>query len=255
MDNSNLVTLRVAVGTTNPCKVKAVEEALRRSVVQNNENLQLTFQVEGYNVDSGVSNQPWNDEETKRGAMNRARNAYFYNKCHEDLDSDDGHGPSPHIAVGIEGGLEWENNKDQSTSALPQQDQLYCMAWVAIYGEQTPFVAKFFDASISGCGNVNGGNSTAVNDLKASFGLSKTAMFRLPPSLAALIKQGMELGHADDMLFGRTNSKHTSGTVGLLTNSRIDRSAFYEHAIILALIPWMKATLYPDGSAEFPQCG
>ena len=81
-------------------------------------------------------------------------------------------------------------------------------------------------------------------DKKPIFGLAKTATFLLPSSLATLIEQGMELGHADDKVFGRVNSKQGSGTVGILTDGLIDRAAYYEHALTLALVPWIRPDVY-----------
>ena len=240
MDISNQLTLYVAVGTTNSCKLRAVEIALQRCINQSC-GQELHLHVKGYNVDSGVSNQPWDDEETKRGAMNRARNAYFYYDRLKEKDHESVTESHPDIAVGIEGGLEWQKSDqcdDSHSMLLPEQ--LYCMAWIAIYGERTWLTKTFFDVA-------NVLDSGEAISSKAIFGLSKTALFRLPPSLSTLIEQGIELGLADDILFDRVNSKHSSGTVGLLTNSLIDRSAFYEHAIVLALIPWMQPSLYPDG--------
>lgn len=69
-------------------------------------------------------------------------------------------------------------------------------------------------------------------------GTSRTASFILPEEAAALIREGMELGDADDRLFGRSNSKQQNGSVGLLTGDVIDRLAYYEQAVILALIPF-----------------
>lgn len=77
-------------------------------------------------------------------------------------------------------------------------------------------------------------------------GRSRTATFELPPEVAALVRQGVELGHADDQVFGRSNSKQTNGAVGLLTRDLIDRTAYYEHAVVLALVPFMNPTLYDE---------
>lgn len=74
---------------------------------------------------------------------------------------------------------------------------------------------------------------------------AKTSTFFLPPKVAELIKQGVELGHADDLVFGRQNSKQGDGAVGLLTNGLIDRANYYEPAVILALIPFANPALYP----------
>ncbi len=66
-----------------------------------------------------------------------------------------------------------------------------------------------------------------------------TATFCLPPSLSKLVREGKELGDADDIIFNRTNSKQGDGTVGILTNQLITRATYYEHAAILALIPFI----------------
>ena len=54
----------------------------------------------------------------------------------------------------------------------------------------------------------------------------------------------MELGDADDQVFGTHNSKQKGGAVGLLTHQLIDRTAYYREAIILALIPFVQPEFY-----------
>ncbi|MHB0923934.1 MAG: inosine/xanthosine triphosphatase [Bellilinea sp.] len=76
-------------------------------------------------------------------------------------------------------------------------------------------------------------------------GKARTGAFYLPPEVAALVRQGIELGKADDMVFGRSNSKQKNGAIGLLTADAIDRAGYYEHAVIMALIPFKNPTLYP----------
>jgi len=76
-------------------------------------------------------------------------------------------------------------------------------------------------------------------------GRGRTGTFYLPPAVADLIRQGKELGEADDIVFGRNNSKQENGAVGLLTGDVIDRAKLYEHAVILALVPFKNAALYP----------
>ncbi len=79
---------------------------------------------------------------------------------------------------------------------------------------------------------------------QARIGKGRTGTFFLPNEVSRLIHQGMELGEADDIVFGRTNSKQENGAVGLLTGDVIDRAAFYEQAVILALIPFRNPDLY-----------
>lgn len=76
-------------------------------------------------------------------------------------------------------------------------------------------------------------------------GKARTATFVLPPEIAMLVKSGIELGSADDIVFNRVNSKQKDGAVGILTNGLIDRTRYYEHAMTLALIPFMKKDLFP----------
>ncbi len=77
----------------------------------------------------------------------------------------------------------------------------------------------------------------------ARTGKSRTATFYLPEEAARLVRGGMELGHADDVVFGRSNSKQQNGSVGLLTADAVDRTAYYVQAVILALIPFKNPSL------------
>lgn len=56
---------RIAVGSTNPVKIAAVRTVAARAFPG--------AEVTGVGIDSGISEQPWGDEETRRGALNRAQ--------------------------------------------------------------------------------------------------------------------------------------------------------------------------------------
>jgi inosine/xanthosine triphosphatase len=75
-------------------------------------------------------------------------------------------------------------------------------------------------------------------------GESRTASFQLPHKVVELIQQGVELGKADDMVFGKINSKHHLGSVGILTHGEIDRTSLYSPAVCFALIPFVNQSLY-----------
>jgi inosine/xanthosine triphosphatase len=75
-------------------------------------------------------------------------------------------------------------------------------------------------------------------------GKSRTGTFILPPTVAELILAGKELGEADDIVFGRTNSKVENGAIGLLTGDIINRAELYAHAVVLALVPFKNTELY-----------
>lgn len=79
-----------------------------------------------------------------------------------------------------------------------------------------------------------------------TFSKGRTGTFFLPALIAELIKQGKELGEADDIVFGRTNSKEENGAVGILTGNVIDRTEYYTGAVVLALIPFKNPSLYVE---------
>ncbi|HPD61853.1 MAG TPA: inosine/xanthosine triphosphatase [Anaerolineaceae bacterium] len=76
-------------------------------------------------------------------------------------------------------------------------------------------------------------------------GIGRSGEFFLPKILADLVRQGMELGDADDLVFARQNSKQKNGAVGLLTADAIDRLELYIPAVIFALIPFKNPLLFP----------
>jgi len=78
--------MRIAVGSLNPAKIEAVREAFADMWPRE------TWIVESVAVPSGVSDQPMSDEESVRGARNRAENAL------RALEAD--------FAVGLEGGIQ-----------------------------------------------------------------------------------------------------------------------------------------------------
>ena len=75
--------VRVAVGSRNPVKLAAVRAVL--------EHVQPALQIEGVEVESGVPDQPMGDEQTQRGARNRAMAALQQTGAE--------------LAVGLEGGV------------------------------------------------------------------------------------------------------------------------------------------------------
>ena len=84
----------------------------------------------------------------------------------------------------------------------------------------------------------------AVIDRTGRIGLGSAGMFLLPPRVAELVRGGMELGHADDQVFGRQNSKHKDGAIGVLTGGRMTRADYYAPMVTLALVQFLNADLY-----------
>lgn len=214
--------LRVAVGSTNPSKIRSVRQGLEAILNRNSSSVGAVpeLDIQGLSAPSGVADQPMGDSETKLGARNRAKTSFdlFVEKFQME----------PHLAIGLEGGLEEMDDGDW-----------ICMAWLAVFGKRSQLVLSW--TSSPDCG----GDYILAETVQPCWGMSKTATFSLPPKIVELVKGGLELGQADDQVFSRVNGKHGSGTVGILTNGLIDRSLYYEHALQLAMIPWIRPDVYP----------
>ncbi|MEO5814384.1 MAG: inosine/xanthosine triphosphatase [Gemmatimonadaceae bacterium] len=169
---------RIAVGSKNPVKIGAARAVLA--------HVAPAAVIEGVAVPSGVSDQPWGDEETIRGAITRAHAARAA------LDADWG--------VGIEGGVVDDGGTRVRTCA-----------WAAIVGRD--------------------GRS----------GVGGSLSLELPPRVAALVRGGIELGHAMDEVTGQQNVKHGVGAVGLLTAGLVTRQGAYETLVAYALVPFFDA--------------
>lgn len=172
----------IFVASLNPVKISAVKDGFNSMFPH------LTFETLGIHAASGVPDQPFSDEETLRGARNRAQGARALK-------------PEADYWVGVEGGVMEDNGLLQS------------FAWIVVEGR----------------------------DGRA--GKARTSAYYLPEETARLVRGGMELGPAEDQIWGRTNSKQKNGSVGLLTGDVIDRKAYYVQAVILALIPFKNPTL------------
>jgi inosine/xanthosine triphosphatase len=109
--------------------------------------------------------------------------------------------------------------------------------------------AEFWVGIEGGIEDINGelaGFAWVVVLSAKRIGKGRTAAFILPQKVTDLIRQGLELGEADDRIFQRSNSKQDNGAVGILTADVIDRCALYEQAVIIALIPFKNPAFYPE---------
>ena len=67
----------------------------------------------------------------------------------------------------------------------------------------------------------------------------RTVTLPLPDAVRDLVRDGMELGDANDRVFATTNSKQKGGAFGLLTNGRYTREGVYAQALTIALVPFV----------------
>ena len=172
----------IILASHNPVKTRATMAGFHRMFPD------LDFDISWVSVPSGVREQPISDEETLRGAINRAQRARNLVRKGD-------------FWVGIEGGVE------------QSEHGMLAFAWVVILSNNHE-------------------------------GKGRTGAFYLPNQVAEIVRSGKELGDADDIVFGRVKSKQKQGAVGLLTEGVIDRTVFYEQAVILALVPFKKPGLY-----------
>ncbi|CAI5983007.1 unnamed protein product [Closterium sp. NIES-64] len=261
---------RVVVASRNPVKINAAGEALRRLFPHE------SFELEGFPADSGVSDQPMGDAETLAGARNRLLHV-ARSSAAEGAD----------FVVAIEGGVEWCRFSDPpqlmcfawavvlSTSARAEDEAEADGAVVGGSGEgggAAPGAGNGRQQQGRGVGEATGGGGGGGEGLAGRRGgaalggvnrgslaggggnaisgetRARTAAFMLPPPLVELVQGGMELGEATDEAFRQEGSKSRGGTVGYLTNGEITRQTYYEHAITLALIPFVHPSLYKSPS-------
>ena len=70
----------------------------------------------------------------------------------------------------------------------------------------------------------------------------------LPDRVAALVRDGVELGHAMDRVTGEHNTKHNAGAVGILTAGLVDRQRAYEWLVTYALAPFLSPDHYASSA-------
>lgn len=90
----------------------------------------------------------------------------------------------------------------------------------------------------------------AVADAHGRYGRARTPTLPLPPEIRRLVRDGLELGDANDRVFGTRNSKQAGGAFGLLTGNRLTRESVYAEAVSLALVPLLHPLWRGTGAAD-----
>jgi non-canonical (house-cleaning) NTP pyrophosphatase len=83
-----------------------------------------------------------------------------------------------------------------------------------------------------------------IVDNDGRMGTGGSLAVSLPDSVAAMIRGGMELGHAMDRVVGEHDTKRGKGAVGILTAGLVDRQSAYESLVTYALAPFLSADLF-----------
>jgi non-canonical (house-cleaning) NTP pyrophosphatase len=68
----------------------------------------------------------------------------------------------------------------------------------------------------------------------------------VPPPVERLLRQGLELGEAMDVVTGEHDIKRGRGAVGVLTAGLVTRERAYETIVAYALAPFLAAELWLD---------
>ncbi len=84
----------------------------------------------------------------------------------------------------------------------------------------------------------------AVVDREGRIGKGQSGRFMLPEPVAQMVRDGIELGEADDRFFGRSNSKQKDGAIGILSDGVVSRLDLYKPAVIFALLPFVHPEFY-----------
>ncbi|MFI5228152.1 MAG: inosine/xanthosine triphosphatase [Gemmatimonadales bacterium] len=85
-----------------------------------------------------------------------------------------------------------------------------------------------------------------VIDGAGRVGVGGSLAMPLPQRVAAMIRDGLELGHAMDHLVGGHDTKRGAGAVGILTAGLVDRQRAYETLVSYALAPFLSPGLFDD---------
>lgn len=89
-----------------------------------------------------------------------------------------------------------------------------------------------------------------VVDSEGRFGKGQSGRFLLPEPIAKMVREGIELGEADDRFFGRSNSKQQDGAIGILSDGVVSRLDLYKPAVVFALLPFVHPEFYIPEAAE-----
>ncbi len=217
--------MKIFVGSLNPVKINAVTLAASESWPN--------VEVYGLDVPSGISDQPMSDEETRKGAVARARAAlrdglqrskktsdppnrtdlkgdfkksivldefvYFdhANDPSQDARADQTSNSELILGVGLEGGVFEEEN-----------GELWSTVWATVIDKE----GRLFE--------------------------SNGARFKVPTSIATKILSGGEMGPIVSKMFDGADIKRQQGAIGVITNHFVDRTEEYSMIVKLALGLW-----------------
>ncbi len=84
----------------------------------------------------------------------------------------------------------------------------------------------------------------AILDKYGKFTYGHSGGFVYPPKVIEMVKNGMEVGEAMEIISGIENIKKKMGAIGFLSKGKIDRVEFNAQAVLMAMIPRISHELY-----------
>ena len=202
--------MKIVVGSKNPVKVGAVEEAFKKYYPD--------CEVSGIEVASGVSAQPMSELETMNGARQRA---YAVLKASPEAD----------YGVGLEGGVTELSPTSLNWSGVQGgKGRLFECAWVAVVKRNVVASPR----QLRVWRHFSGADALDVQE-----GLAGGLYFELPEKIAEKIKNGGELGPIMNEMTGEDNVKQKMGAIGIFTKGQLDRKAAYVQIVLSAMIKFV----------------
>jgi len=209
----------VAVGSTRRPKLAAVTDALvsiRSAFVAGKSAPELVFEVEGFEVPSGVRHTPLSREDLMTGARQRAEALVQIARAENK--------PWKYF-IGLEGGIDVIPDPD----VMPNLDVIADVDIVREAGKRWVFLENWAYVT----------DGTSVG----SFGQSGAVL--LPDALAkTVVDEGIELSEAIDAFAGRHNIRDAEGAWGILTRNQISRQEAFRVAVLNAFAPFFNRSVY-----------
>ncbi len=96
-----------------------------------------------------------------------------------------------------------------------------------------PEVGEYFDKAFC-----------AIVDKYGRWSYGYSGGFAYPPKVIEMVKNGMEVGDAMEIISGIKDIKRKMGAIGYLSRGLINRTEFNAQAVLMAMIPRLSAELY-----------
>jgi non-canonical (house-cleaning) NTP pyrophosphatase len=212
---------RIAVGSTRGPKLDAVQDAVKQFAPLF--GAELRFEVQGFQVESGVGPTPLSAAESMKGARQRAEALMRMAAAT---------GDAYQYYVGVEGGLEVLTSTVSLAESSPHLASSAC-------GERRAFLESW---------------AYVLDGTRGHFG--RSGAIELPEALAhEVIDRGVELSVAIDKFAGIAGIRDRQGAWGILSGDLISRREAFRVAVVAGFAPFYNASLFRVARAAGSRAG